>query len=345
MPELRVGISGWRYPPWRGTFYPPGLPQRAELASASRQVNSIEINGTFYSLQSRASFQTWRRQTPDNFVFSLKGGRFVTHLKRLRDVEVPLANYFASGVLALGPKLGPFLWQLPPNFAFDAVRLENFFRLLPRDTSAAAALARRANREIVPRPFLAVEATRPLRHCLEVRHASFACPEAVALLRSHDIGLVVADTAGRWPFLEDLTSGFVYVRLHGEGQLYVGGYTPESLDGWAAKIRAWLAGDDPADARRLLPPQPPREGGRAVYVYFDNDVKTRAPFDAQALAHRVGLGGPPPGQGPSPADVFEEPRTEWPGMPRKRPAGSGRIRTPRPQAGASQRPRQAPRPT
>src|SRR3954466_13617496 len=151
--DLRIGISGWTYGPWRGTFYPKGLAQKNELAYASRELNSIEINGSFYSLQRPSSYALWREQTPDGFVFSVKAGRFITHMKKLRGVESALANFFASGLLALREKLGPILWQLPPSLGFDADRLRDFFDLLPRDTQAAARLARRHDDKLKARAF------------------------------------------------------------------------------------------------------------------------------------------------------------------------------------------------
>jgi uncharacterized protein YecE (DUF72 family) len=290
MREIRVGISGWRYPPWRGTFYPPGWPHRRELEYAARHVNSIELNGTFYSLQRPESFQAWYDAVPADFRFAVKGGRFITHMKRLAGVETPLANFFASGVLRLGEKLGPILWQLPPKQRFDEARLDAFFRLLPRDTHAAAALARRHDRR-VPRAWLrAPTRRRPLRHALEVRHESFRDPRFVVLLRRHRIALVVADTAGRWPFMEDVTAEFVYVRLHGDAELYVSGYTDAALAVWAGRARAWAAGTTPAGAVLVGPRPAGRAAGRDVYVYFDNDAKVRAPFDATALGARLGLG-------------------------------------------------------
>ena len=226
----RIGISGWRYPPWRGVFYPPGLPHRRELEYASRRLNSVEINGSFYSLQRPSSYQRWREETPDGFVFSVKGPRFVTHMKKLAGVETPMANFFASGVLALGAKLGPVLWQLPPSLGFDAGRLERFFALLPRTTGAAAALAERHDERLDGRALTGTDADRPLRHALEVRHRSFERADFIELLSAHDVALVVADTAGKWPMLHDVTSEFVYVRLHGAEELYVSGYDPPALD-------------------------------------------------------------------------------------------------------------------
>jgi uncharacterized protein YecE (DUF72 family) len=295
-PTVRTGISGWRYAPWRGVFYPKGLPQRRELEFASRQLGTIEINGSFYSLQRPESYRAWRAEAPPGFVFAVKGGRFVTHMKKLADVEVPLANFFASGVLALGDTLGPVLWQLPPNLGYDRDRLARFFDLLPRSTAAAAALAARHDERLDGRALTETEADRPLRHVLEVRHDSFVTPEFPALLREHGIGLVVADTAGRWPYLEDVTADLVYIRLHGDTELYVSGYDDPALDRWADRVRAWAAGGEPEDARRVGPPAAPAPAGRDVYVYFDNDTKVRAPVDAMALAERLGV-GPVPADG------------------------------------------------
>ena len=283
--EVRVGISGWRYPPWRGVFYPPGLAQRRELEYASGRMNSVEINGSFYSLQRPESYRRWAAETPAGFVFAVKGPRFVTHMKKLAGVDAPLANFFASGVLALGPKLGPLLWQLPPSLGFDPERLERFFALLPRTTTAAAALAERHDERMEGRAAFVPDADRPLRHALEVRHRTFETPAFVELLRAHDVALVVADAAGKWPKLDDVSSDFVYVRLHGEEELYVSGYDPPALDQWAAKIRTWRTGGTPTDGRTLAAPAPPQP--RDVFVYFDNDVKVRAPFDAIALAERL----------------------------------------------------------
>jgi uncharacterized protein YecE (DUF72 family) len=284
---FHVGISGWRYPPWRGVFYPPGLAQRRELEYASRSLGTIEVNGSFYALQRPTSYQQWRAQTPAGFTFSVKGPRFVTHMKRLAEVEVPLANFFASGVLALGDQLGPVLWQLPPTLRFDADRLAAFFELLPRTTRAAARLATHHDQRLDGRALTTAEADRPLRHALEVRHTSFETVELVELLREHDVALVCADTAGRWPVLDDVTSDFVYVRLHGDRELYVSGYGDIALDRWAARVRTWQLGGTPTDGHTLGSQAPVRE--REVFVYFDNDAKVHAPFDAIALAHRLGV--------------------------------------------------------
>jgi uncharacterized protein YecE (DUF72 family) len=284
---FHVGISGWRYPPWRGVFYPSGLAQRRELEYASRSLESVEVNGSFYALQRPSSYEQWRAQTPAGFVFSVKGPRFVTHMKKLAGVEVPLANFFASGVLALGDQLGPLLWQLPPTMGFDADRLAGFFALLPRTTGAAARLATHHDQRLDGRALTTTDVDRPLRHALEVRHASFETAQFVKLLRDNDIALVCADTAGKWPVLDDVTSDFVYVRLHGDQELYVSGYGDAALDRWAARARTWQMGGTPTDGRTLCPPATGRE--RDVFVYFDNDAKVHAPFDAIALAHRLGV--------------------------------------------------------
>ncbi|WP_312856824.1 DUF72 domain-containing protein [Arthrobacter mobilis] len=282
-PPVLVGTSGWRYPEWRGSFYPAGLPQRLELEYAAGRLASVELNASFYGLQRPSSYQRWREATPAAFVFAVKGPRQVTHLNALRRVQVPLANFFASGVLALGAKLGPLLWQLPPRLAWDPARLEEFLALLPRGTAAAAELAARHADLPADRTWTAGEPgagstvpDRPLRHAVEVRHPSFANAQFYDLLRRYDTALVVADTAGRWPLLEEVTAGFMYVRLHGSEELYVSGYSDAELQAWAGKIRGWLAGTGCPDG-----------AGRPTYVYFDNTAGARAPFDAIALASRL----------------------------------------------------------
>ena len=284
---VRIGISGWRYKGWRGVFYPEGLAQRRELEYASRVFDSIEINGTFYSLQRPRSFEQWAAETPDDFLFALKGGRFITHMLKLRNVESALANYFASGVLALGAKMGPVLWQFPPQMRYDRERFESFFRLLPRSTRAAARLAKQCDERMLGRAVLKAKVDLPVRHCVEIRHESFAAPEFIDLLREHGIGLVVADTV-EWPLLMDATADFVYCRLHGSEQLYVSGYEDAALDVWAARVRTWAAGGTPQG--RCAGAECAEAAERDVYVYFDNDAKVRAPFDAQGLRARVGGG-------------------------------------------------------
>src|SRR5690349_16439499 len=232
-----IGTSGWRYPPWRRTFYPDGLPQRRELEHLSRRVTSIEINGSFYALQRPQSWRAWAADTPDDFVFAVKGPRFVTHLKQLRDVQTPVANFLASGVLALGPKLGPILWQLPPRMRFDAQRLGDFLALLPRTTVEAAGLARRHDERLDGRAVVETDADRPLRHAVEPRHPSFQASSD--LLRAHGVAMVLADSAQTWPSFDEDTAEFRYVRMHGAEELYTSGYTPEALDALAARLRSW----------------------------------------------------------------------------------------------------------
>ncbi|HSN20702.1 MAG TPA: DUF72 domain-containing protein, partial [Usitatibacter sp.] len=251
MGTIRIGISGWRYEGWRGVFYPGGLAQRRELEYASRRFPTIEINGTFYSLQRPEHFRDWYEATPPGFVFAVKGSRFISHMKRLKDVEKPLANFLASGLFNLREKTGPFLWQFPPQFRFNADRLAEFLALLPRDAESALALARRRDARVKGRCRLAIDCNRELRHAIEIRHESFLDPAFVALLRRHNVALVVADTAGRWPFVEDVTADFVYVRLHGDKVLYASGYSDRALDLWAERIRAWSAGGERPGARTI----------------------------------------------------------------------------------------------
>lgn len=286
--ELRIGISGWRYKGWRGKFYPKDLPQRRELEFVASKFNTVEINGSFYSLQLPSSYKRWYDATPANFVFAVKGARFITHMKKLRDVQTPLANFFASGVLALREKLGPILWQLPPNFGFDAGRLRDFFQLLPRDTGAAAKLARKHNDKLKARAFAKIDVSRPLRYAIEVRHRTFLVPEFFELLREQNVAFVFADTAGKFPYAEDLTADLVYVRLHGAEQLYVSGYNDSALDWWGNRIELWRRGKQPADAK-LIGSRKIDKRDRDVFVYFDNDAKVHAPFDAIRLAQRLGL--------------------------------------------------------
>lgn len=270
MGVVRVGISGWQYPRWRGDFYPSGLPQRRELEYAAGRLDSVEVNGSFYSLQRPASYRRWRAEVPTNFVFAVKGGRFITHLKRLRDVDVPLANFFASGVLALGPTLGPILWQLPERLDFEPDILQRFLALLPQTTTAASELAEQHDDKVPEdRALTVAEADQPLRHALEFRSPTFDVDAAYDLLRAYGVACVVADAAGRWPEVLEMTADFVYVRLHGDRALYASGYSPAALDRWARRCRAWA------------------KSGRDVYVYFDNDARGFAPHDAQALRERL----------------------------------------------------------
>jgi uncharacterized protein YecE (DUF72 family) len=285
--DIRIGVSGWTYPPWRGVFYPPRWPQAKELEFASSRFRAIEVNGTFYGLQLPQAFADWDVRTPTGFVFAVKGPRYITHMLKLREVAVPLANFLASGLLRLGPKLGPILWQFPARFAFDPARLEPFLAMLPHDTSQAAALARRHDARLDGRDWTETDATRPLRHAMEIRHESFRDPRFIALLRAHGVASVCADTV-EWPRLMDVTADFVYCRLHGSEELYASGYDPPALAEWARRVTAWARGGEPTDAERAGGPAPKRRAGRDVFVFFDNDAKVRAPADAAALMRLVG---------------------------------------------------------
>jgi uncharacterized protein YecE (DUF72 family) len=268
---IRVGISGWRYEPWRGVWYPEGLAQRRELEFCGAHFPTVEINGSFYSLQRPEYYEAWRDETPPGFTFAVKGSRYITHMLRLTNIEKPLANFFASGLLALRDKLGPILWQFPPMFVYRRERLAPFLAMLPKTMEAALRLARKRDSRMLGRSRLAIGADRALRHAVEIRHPSFMNPDFVSLLREHEIGLVVADTAGKWPKLFHVTTDFVYVRLHGDVKIYTSGYTDRALAAWARRIRGWA------------------KDGHDVYVYFDNDVKVKAPFDALNLMRRLGL--------------------------------------------------------
>ena len=308
--RVRVGISGWSYKPWRGVFYPERLRLADQLEFASRAFSSIELNGSFYSLQRPESYRAWHRATPEGFVFSVKGGRYVTHLKRLQEPEQGLANFFASGVLELGEKLGPILWQLPPTLAFDEARLKTFFELLPRTHGEAALLARAHSPRFAHRVAFGSGGRAKIRHTVEFRHPTFVGPEAMRLFRAHAIAPCVADSAGLYPMIEDLCSDFVYVRLHGAEQLYTSGYSNRELASWARRIQAWRMGH-PAPRPRHADPKSTGDGKpHDVFVYFDNDVKVRAPIDALNL-DRI-LRGEAPKAGPDAlASVTEEPRTVW----------------------------------
>jgi uncharacterized protein YecE (DUF72 family) len=287
---IRIGVSGWRYAPWRGNFYPANLPQRAELEYAARCFSSIEINGSFYSLQSPDSWQAWYEATPEDFVFGVKGPRYITHMLRLKQVEKPLANFFASGIFKLREKLGPILWQFPPNFAFDAERFASFLSLLPRDLEGAVALARKRDAFMRGRVALSIRANQTMRYAMEVRHESFNDPRFVRLLRKHNAALVIAETARRWPMLQDITADFLYLRLHGDKKLYRSGYSDKALVRWAERISAWSRGGEPTDAIKAEPQAKAPSQPRAVFCFFDNtDEKLRAPVDAKALMKKLGL--------------------------------------------------------
>lgn len=273
MGTIRIGVSGWNYPDWRGTFYPSDVPKKRELEYAAGCFGTLEVNGSFYSLQRASTYEGWRERTPEGTVLALKGPQFITHMKRLRDPATPLANFFASGPLALREKLGPVLWQLPPQLTFDAARVGEFLAGLPRTTTAAAALAAGHDQKVSDEHALTTaDAERPLRHAVEVRHESFADEEALALFREHGVAVVVASSDGRWPLLEEPTADFCYVRLHGDTELYTSQYGEHALRSWAGKLVRW------------------RDQGLDVYAYFDNDAQAHAPHDAMALRERCGLG-------------------------------------------------------
>lgn len=275
MSDIRIGISGWTYKPWRGDFYPEGLPQKRELAHAAGIFNSIEVNGTFYGLQRPKAFAQWFDDTPDDFVFAVKGPRYLTHMLKLTNAVAPLGNFFASGPLRLGAKLGPILWQFPPNFRFNPAKLETFFKLLPRDTGQAAACGRRHDHRLKGRAWLKSDRRRKIRHAMEIRHESFRDPAFIELLRRHDVALVCADTV-EWPLLMDITSDFIYVRLHGSTELYKSAYGRPAIRRWAARIKAWRDGKPMTDGHFVHSKQP-RPRPRDVFLFFDNTDKLQAP--------------------------------------------------------------------
>lgn len=280
-----VGISGWTYQGWRGNFYPPKLSHKKELSFASHHFNTIEINGTFYGLQRPTSYQKWFEETPDHFVFSVKGNRYITHIKRLHEIEEGLANFFASGPLELKHKLGPFLWQFPPSLTFDPDRFKRFFEILPKNFKEARKLIRRSD-FYSKKGLYSLEENHSLRHAVEIRNQSFLNPWFIELLREHGIALVFADTAGKWPYMEDITSDFLYLRLHGDSELYVSGYDDPTLNFWAKRIKVWREGRAPRDQLTITNDKVniiPRD----VYVYFDNDAKVRAPVDAKSLFEKL----------------------------------------------------------
>lgn len=280
---VRVGVSGWSYPSWRGRFYPEGLRVADQLAYASRVFSTIELNGSFYSLQRPESYRGWYAATPAGFVFAVKGSRFITHMKRLKDADRPLANFFASGLLELRDKLGPILWQLPPRLAFDEARLRGFFERLPRTHGEAARLARRHDAWLAERVAFGAGGRARLRYALEFRHPSFVCPRAIELLREYDVAPCVADSAGLYPLVEDLCADFVYVRLHGAERLYASSYDERQLAAWATRIRAWSRGRAAPKPRHADPKSRGDGEPRDVFVYFDNDVEAHAPLDALKL--------------------------------------------------------------
>jgi uncharacterized protein YecE (DUF72 family) len=259
-----IGTSGWAYPEWRGSYYPADVPARRHLEYLAGRMPTVEVNGSFYSLQRPTSYQSWHDRTPPGFLFAVKGPGYVTHRRRLREPAMPLANFLASGVLELGAKLGPLLWQFPATLTFDAGRLRDFLAVLPADIPAAARLADGAER--MPEGYTppASPPHRPLRHAIEPRHASFACAQFVDLLAEHGVALVAADTAGTWPYFADTPTDFSYIRLHGDTKLYASRYGDAALAAWADRVRELATRGD-------------------VHVYFDNTAAGAAPHDAERL--------------------------------------------------------------
>lgn len=286
MARIRLGIAGWVFDEWRGgAFYPEGLKQKEELAYASRHLGVIEINSTFYSHQKAQSFRNWAAETPEDFMFTVKGHQFVTHIKRLKDVELPLANFFASGVLALGRRLGPFCWQLPPNLKYDPARMEAFLALLPKDPDALLALAKK-NEGLKTEPFLDASGVEKIRHAIEVRHESFANPGFIELMRAHNVALVTADTA-EWP-TTDVTADFVYCRLQGApGKDH---YEPAEIETRARWLDAWSKGEVPVEAPILAAPA--EAAARDVFAFFVSTDKKHAPRNAMTVMQQLAIAAP-----------------------------------------------------
>ena len=272
--DIRIGLSGWSYRHWRDRFYPAGLQASKELEFVASRFNTVEINRTFYSLVKPAWFRRLNEQTSSDFRFAVKGSRFITHMKKLSEIEVPLANFLASGLLALGDKLGPILWQLPARFPTDLGRLEAFLQLLPRSHQAIAELASCNTRDgietVAPRSRAAV------RHVLEIRNSNFPIEELRELATKSEVCLA-ASHSSRWPYLEEDTTDFMYFRLHGPSALYGSSYSDEQLQGWADRIARWQA-----SSRANTPLD--------VYVYFDNDGYGYAPSNAMRLRDLLSLG-------------------------------------------------------
>ena len=268
-----IGISGWRYAGWRGEFYPESLPQRAEMEYACSRFPTVELNGSFYSLQRRAYFEKWAGAVADDFVFAIKGSRFITHMKQLNEPEQALANFFAQGVLALGHRLGPILWQFSERFRFRPERMERFLDLLPGDHAAAARFASSHDHRVKDPAVAPVSgcADRRIRHTVEIRNETFLVPGFVDMLRDRGIGLVVSHSPGIYPLVEEPTTDFMYLRLHGAERMYYGSYSDPALDDWATRIAAWSRGDEPPDPERITDRPAfraalPREGERLLYA-------------------------------------------------------------------------------
>jgi uncharacterized protein YecE (DUF72 family) len=261
--NIRVGIGGWTFEPWRGTFYPKDLPQKRELEYAGRHLTAIEINGTYYGSQKPESFARWRAETPDGFVFSVKGPRFATNRGVLAEAGSSIERFFASGVTELKEKLGPINWQFLPNKKFDAADFEAFLKLLPDKASGLA-----------------------IRHVVEVRHESFRVPEFIALLRKHRIATVLTDKE-EFPEIPDVTADFMYLRLQRSAEKVATGYPPKELDKWAERARTWAKGDVPKDIAPIAGPEKKASKSRDVFIFMINGFKPKAPAAAMALIERL----------------------------------------------------------
>ena len=261
--RVYVGIGGWTYEPWRGVFYPPGLPHAKELAYAATQLTSIEINGTFYRSQSPATFRKWAGEVPDGFVFSVKGPRFVVQRSKLAEAGESVARFFATGVLDLGDRLGPILWQFAPTKKFDETDFGAFLELLPQKLDG-----------------------RRIRHVVEVRHASFRTPAFTALLRRFSIPVVFSEHA-TYPAIADVAGDFVYARLQKGEDSIATGYPADALDAWSGRVRAWACGQEPGDLPRVDADAPAGATPRDVFAYFIHEGKVRAPAAAMALIERL----------------------------------------------------------
>ena len=279
--KIRIGLSGWSYEGWRGDFYPQDLPRGGELDFAAARFPTLEINRTFYSLVEPKTMRAWYQAAPDGFRYAVKGSRFITHNKKLKGTDGPLANFMAAGVLELKEKLGPILWQLGTNLHFDADRIDGFLSSLPGDLDEVADCARKATLGLPP----AGErqgVNHRVRHVIEARHESFFVPEMVRLARRHNVALAFSHSS-EWPYTEEVTGGFVYLRLHGPKAVYASAYTSAQLEEWASRIRLWATGQEPDDAKRITDQAPPRRKRRDVYCYFDNDSGGHAPRQAAQL--------------------------------------------------------------
>src|SRR5262245_45731279 len=259
---IRVGIGGWVFAPWRGEFYPKGLPQARELEPASSKLTSIEINGTFYRTQKPDSFRKWAQETPDDFVFSLKGPQFATNRRVLGEAGESIERFFKSGVLELKSKLGPILWQMAPTKKFDPEDFEAFLALLPRELDG-----------------------RAIRHVVEVRQQSFLTPAFIVLLRKFSVAPVLVES-DKHPLIADVTSDFVYARLQKTSEKEKTGYAPKALDLWAKRARTWADGGTPDDLPAIAGPAPAKTK-RDVFIYMISGAKVRAPAAAMALIERV----------------------------------------------------------